>query len=243
MEPRDRPHHPNLKGAGAAVLILGAWAMLLVVLLSTPLTGWVWWIVPAILLQTFLYTGLFITAHDAMHGTVTPDFPGANRAVGAVAVALYALFSFRRVRRKHWQHHDEPATEKDPDFHDGDDGTLGWYLTFMTRYVTWRQLGGMALVFNALWLLAGVSVVNLVVFWVMPALLSTAQLFYFGTVLPHRRPAAGYTNRHRARSNDFSPLVSFLTCYHFGYHLEHHERPDLPWWALPRYRRRVRGEL
>jgi len=30
------------------------------------------WLLPLILWQTFLYTGLFITAHDAMHGAVFP---------------------------------------------------------------------------------------------------------------------------------------------------------------------------
>jgi len=36
----------------------------------------------------------------------------------------------------------------------------------------------------------------------------------------------------RARSLDVHPALSFLACYHFGYHFEHHARPDLPWWTL-----------
>lgn len=27
--------------------------------------------------------------------------------------------------------------------------------------------------------------------------------------------------------------LSFLTCYYFGYHLEHHLYPNVPWWRLP----------
>lgn len=234
-----QPTWPNLKGATAALGIIAAWATSLVVLLSIDLAGWPWWVVPAVLLQTFLYTGLFITAHDSMHSTVTPDYPRFNGAVGAVAVGLYALFSFRELRRAHWAHHRHPASGDDPDFHDGEhDGVLRWYLRFMTQYVSVVQLAGMAIAFNLMHHLLGVAVVNLVVFWVIPALTSTLQLFYFGTVLPHRRPDDGYDDHHRATSNDFSPLVSFLTCYHFGYHWEHHDRPDLPWWSLPRYRRR-----
>ncbi|MDT8325299.1 MAG: fatty acid desaturase, partial [Bacteroidota bacterium] len=39
------------------------------------------------------------------------------------------------------------------------------------------------------------------------------------------------------RSNDYGVLFSFLTCYHFGYHEEHHTRPGVPWWRLPAARR------
>ncbi len=233
-----QPTRPNAKGLGAAVCIIGAWAASLVLLLGADLSQMTWQIGVGVAVQTFLYTGLFITAHDAMHGTVAPDFPRLNRAVGAVAVGLYALFSFKHLKKEHWRHHDHPATEEDPDFHDGDnDGVIRWYLRFMTTYVTVVQLIGMAVVFNVLQYLVGIPASNLVVFWVAPALLSTVQLFYFGTVLPHRRPEQGYADEHRAQSNDFSPLLSFLTCYHFGYHWEHHERPDLPWWYLPRFRR------
>ncbi|MFA9473554.1 MAG: fatty acid desaturase [Filomicrobium sp.] len=27
--------------------------------------------------------------------------------------------------------------------------------------------------------------------------------------------------------------MSLLTCFHFGYHHEHHLQPDVPWWRLP----------
>lgn len=232
-----RPTRPNVKGITAAALIVSGWATLLVVLLSTDPANWSWWVVPAVLAQTFLYTGLFITTHDAMHRTVAPDFPRINNAIGQLAVGLYALFSYRKLRTKHRQHHRHPASEHDPDFHDGEhDDTLRWYLRFMVGYLSVGQLVGMAVLFNVLWLVAGVGVGNLLVFWVAPALLSTVQLFYFGTVLPHRTPPEGHDDHHRTTSNDYPPALSFLTCYHFGYHWEHHERPDLPWWALSRYR-------
>lgn len=235
--------HPtwwNAKGVLAAGLILSGWAALLVVLLSADLRSFTWWILPAMALQTFLYTGLFITAHDAMHRTLAPDYPLINRGFGVAATALYALFSFKKLQEAHRRHHDHPASEKDPDFHDeGKDSTLSWYLRFMRTYLSPWQLLGMAAVFNLLHLLAGVALPNLILFWVVPALASTWQLFYFGTVLPHRRPPQGYADEHRARSNDYSPILSFLTCYHFGYHWEHHQRPDLPWWRLPTYRREV----
>jgi beta-carotene ketolase (CrtW type) len=30
-----------------------------------------------------------------------------------------------------------------------------------------------------------------------------------------------------------SRLMSLVTCFHFGLHEEHHERPNVPWWKLP----------
>jgi beta-carotene ketolase (CrtW type) len=67
-----------------------------------------------------------------------------------------------------------------------------------------------------------------------PALLSTLQLFVFGTWLPHRPHAdAPFADRHRARSQRWPTWLSLLTCYHFGYHWEHHAHPHVPWWRLP----------
>ena len=101
------------------------------------------------------------------------------------------------------------------------------------EYLSWRQMVGMAIVFQILEYVLGIPTLNLILFWVSPALLSTLQLFYFGTYLPHRRPEDGYDNPHRARSNAYSTFWSFITCYHFGYHWEHHEYPSVPWWHLP----------
>ena len=76
------------------------------------------------------------------------------------------------------------------------------------------------------------------VFWALPALLSALQLFYFGTYQPHRSDAAPFEDNHRARTVERPVWLSFLTCYHFGYHLEHHRYPWVPWWAR-QLRRRV----
>src|SRR4051812_23182619 len=44
-----------------------------------------------ILVQMHLYTGLFITAHDAMHGTVSAN-KFVNNAIGYIVTFLYAAF-------------------------------------------------------------------------------------------------------------------------------------------------------
>ena len=230
----------NTKGVVAAVVVISGWCALLAALLSLELDrGAGLWVMPfGVVVQTFLYTGLFITAHDAMHGSVAPDRPRLNDAIGTLAVLLYALFSYRKLHDRHWEHHDQPGEPgADPDFHDGEHpGFFRWYFNFLSHYVSVWQIVGMAVAFNVLHHLVGVSLVNLLVFWVLPSVLSTFQLFYFGTFLPHREPHDG--NEHNARSNDFAPFWSFVTCYHFGYHLEHHEYPGVPWWHLPEVRRK-----
>jgi fatty acid desaturase len=35
-----------------------------------------------VLLTTFFYTGIFITAHDAMHGLVSPSYRKLNDVIG-----------------------------------------------------------------------------------------------------------------------------------------------------------------
>ena len=227
-------------GVAIALLVMGGWATSLVLLLSLGLDGLHPALyVPAVLVQTFLHTGLFITAHDSMHGAVCPSVPKLNNVLGGLAAHLYAAFSYDKLRRKHRQHHRFPAHEEDPDHHDaGRDRFWRWYLGFMWEYLSVLQVVGVAVAYNVLHHVVGVDLGALNVFWVLPSLLSTVQLFYFGTYLPHRQPPEGFEDEHRATSNEFSTVVSFLTCYHFGYHHEHHEHPHVPWWRLPAVRRR-----
>ena len=226
------------KGLGIALLMIMAWGGSLGIFLNLDVAnlhpaG----IVLAMLWQTFLYTGLFITAHDAMHGTLFPLNRKINNFIGSLAVRLYALFSYRKLHAKHWEHHRHPASEDDPDFHDGEHPQFWrWYLHFFIGYVSWQQLAGMAIAYNVLQYGFSISAINLILFWAGPAVLSTFQLFYFGTYLPHRDEGEGYHDKHRARSNDYPVWLSFLTCFHFGYHWEHHDAPHVPWWRLPRER-------
>jgi len=222
------------RGLFIAGTILVLWFLSLITLLSVSLEKFPYIIPFGILVQTFLYTGIFITAHDAMHGIIVPGHFKMNSWVGTFCLLVYALFPYNKVRTKHYEHHHHVASAKDPDYHNGiNTGFWRWYVRFMFNYMSLPQVIGMAILFHVLLYLVAASILNLVLFWVLPALLSSLQLFYFGTYLPHREPAGGYDNVHRSTSNDFSTLVSFLTCYHFGYHWEHHEYPNTPWWQLP----------
>ncbi|MFC3560653.1 fatty acid desaturase [Pedobacter jamesrossensis] len=174
--------------------------------------------------QMHLFTGLFITAHDAMHGTISSN-KTINTFVGYLSVFLYAGFFYNKLYKKHHKHHNHVHTNEDPDF--APHGFWKWYFSFMMNYVTVIQLIIMAVAYNVLkiW----VDERNLLLFWVLPSLLSTFQLFYFGTYLPHK---GEHDNEYHSSTLNKNHLFAFLTCYFFGYHLEHHQKPATPWWQL-----------
>ena len=58
------------------------------------------------------YTGMFITAHDAMHGLVAPTRPALNHGLGRLCALLFAAFDYEALHTAHWQHHARPATHK-----------------------------------------------------------------------------------------------------------------------------------
>lgn len=178
-----------------------------------------------ILIQTHLYTGLFITAHDAMHGTISRN-ASINAFFGQLCCFLYAYFYLPKLNRLHHLHHNEVVGDEDPDYHDG--GFVAWYFKFFSNYVGWQNFVGYAVVFNLLKLVFPTE--NLLLFWILPAIVSTFQLFYFGTYQPHKKEH--HHLPHAAASQSKNHLFAFVSCYFFGYHHEHHEYPYVPWWQL-----------
>lgn len=181
--------------------------------------------------QGYLYTGLFITAHDAMHQSVSHN-RRANRAFGALAAFLFAAFSYKRLLNNHFKHHRWPGEARDPDFCTKSQNFWVWFFTFFFKYVTVVQFVVMAVIFNVLIRL--VPVENVVLFWIVPAFLGTLQLFYFGTYRPHRLPHTDEMLPHRARTQRKNDVWAMVSCYFFGYHYEHHASPGTPWWKLHR---------
>lgn len=206
--------------------------------------GWRWHgagvllAVPVVLIQAWLSTGLFIIAHDCMHGSLVPGRPRLNAIVGTLCLGAYAALSYARLYPKHHAHHAMPGTADDPDFHPGAPRrALPWFVRFFRGYYTHGQIVRITLA-AAAYLLLGASLVNIVVFWAVPAVLALGQLFYFGTYLPHRHEDRPFADDHRARSSRLGPILSLLTCFHFGgYHHEHHLSPGTPWYRLPSRRR------
>jgi beta-carotene ketolase (CrtW type) len=202
-----------------------------------------WLLAPGLVaLLSWLFVGLFIVAHDCMHGALAPRLPGLERPLGHLCVWLYAALDYDALRAAHRLHHALPGTSADPDFAPSASRTAfwPWYLRFLRRYVSVRQLIGLTAVFHVSVML-GAPIAHLIVFWFLPAILSSLQLFLFGTYLPHRPSQRPFLDDHRARSSAYPAWLSLLTCFHFGLHHEHHLHPATPWWRLPALRRRLRG--
>lgn len=245
-------HYPTLP-RNAAQSITG------LALLAAILCGWlalhVWavfffelsWatapLAPVLMLaQCWLSVGLFIAAHDAMHGSLAPGHPRLNAAAGSFVLFLYAGFAWRRMRDAHFAHHRNPGTPDDPDFDAAAPAHFwAWYVTFLRRYFGWRSVAYISTVVTVYALVFRADPVNVTLFYGIPAIASSFQLFYFGTYRPHRHEAAPFVDAHNARTNDYRSLASLLTCFHFGYHHEHHLSPHLPWWRLPARHREARA--
>ena len=88
---------------------MGAWAAALwFALCRVDITSR--WAAALIPLLTWLYVGLFIIAHDAMHALVAPRHRRLNDAIGRLAVQLYAQFDYDALRIAHAEHHHAPAS-------------------------------------------------------------------------------------------------------------------------------------
>lgn len=234
--------HSTAKGLVFAVCVVSAWLSVHIYSvfmheLSAPL----WQTVLLIALQCWLYTGLFITAHDTMHGTLFKS-PKANALAGTVILFVYAGFNWKFLQKAHMAHHSFPGTEKDPDFNAVNPQKFWpWYVKFFTQYFGVRQLiilSGFTLAYIFIF---GAAYLNTIIMWAVPAILSSVQLFYFGTYLTHRH-SAPFPDEHNARTNEFPVWLSLLTCFHFGYHHEHHLFPAEPWWRLPLRKRLLSKE-
>ena len=215
-----------------AILIFGLWGGHLAYTVTSLEVAWSNpWMYVHILIQAYLYTGLFITGHDAMHRSVS-RISRINNFIGYASTFLFAGMSYKRLIKNHWEHHKFPGTEKDPDFNVKSQNFFVWWARFMIRYTTIWQILTMAVLFNAGKYLLGLPDNSLVVFWIVPAFLATLQLFYFGTFVPHRRPHSEKMGKHRARTLKRNHIWAMVSCYFFGYHLEHHVAPGIPWWRL-----------
>ena len=181
----------------------------------------------AIYMQTHLYTGLFITAHDAMHGSISKN-KRINDTLGRITSLLFAFNFYKQLLISHHKHHRFVASNKDPDYHESGNFWL-WYWNFIKSYITLKQLILITISLQLLRLIFPLE--NLILYWVLPSILSTFQLFYFGTYLPHRDSEKN-DNKHKSATLKKNHFWAFISCYFFGYHYEHHDAPGVPWWRL-----------
>ena len=138
-----------------------------------------------------------------------------------------------------------------------------WYCKFIQNYVNLRQILYLALIATfcisflplsfLLWdylfsshlthalVFDPLPFKTIVLFYILPLVLSSLQLFLFGTYLPHQVNPKIEMLTHHSYSLDYPPWLSFIACYHFGYHWEHHEYPYIPWYQLPQVHFRSRS--
>lgn len=234
----DSMNRQGLIGVSLAAMIIGGWMALHIYGVHFFEVTWgpSLFLIPAMMATLcWLSVGLFIISHDAIHGSLAPGRPTVNRVLGWVVMTLYAGFDYDRLKRNHDLHHVAPGTADDPDFSaDHPRAFFPWFKAFIKRHFGWRPLIFVNSVVAIYWLLLDAPMLNIVLFYGIPAQASAVQLFYFGTYRPHRhQDGETFADEHRTRSSDYGWLVSFLTCYHFGYHHEHHLYPHEPWWRLP----------
>lgn len=236
------PTHPSDRALSITVTLLSSWLMTLGLLLTADLEQVpILWLGGAVCGRTFLHTGLFVLAHDAMHQNLWPQQQQLNHRIGQVCVWLYAFLSYHQCHMNHRQHHKIPAQVGDPDFHDGICTTpWGWYLKFLSGYLSRRQFA----IFTSIWAsvlaiswgIFAIAPLNILLFWVLPLILSSMQLFLLGTYFPHRQGTLNpsLSNPQNALTHTIQICWSLLSCYHFSqYHWEHHRYPRTPWYELP----------
>lgn len=237
---KDARDRQAVIGLALAAGLIGAWFAAHVAAIFVVDWAGLPWFAPMAMVafQTWLFVGLFIVAHDCMHGSLAPGRPWINRTVGRLALALYAGFSYDRLIKDHHKHHRRPGTGDDPDYNlDNPHAFWPWFARFMRHYFGWRQFLTLGIAMALYVAVLRPFVPYLLAFFALPAVLSAIQLFYFGTYRPHRHEDDAFADDHRSRTDDFPWLVSLLTCFHFGYHHEHHLAPTVPWWRLPAVRK------
>ena len=109
-----------------AFFVLVCWGLHLAYMLVyqpvDPFDAWLW---IHIVVQTWLFTGLFITGHDAMHGSISRNRK-VNGFLGFTVTILYAGLWYPTLLKKHALHHLHVASGNDPDYHTGNQNFFVW---------------------------------------------------------------------------------------------------------------------
>lgn len=185
-------------------------------------------------LQSLLFVGIFVTSHDSMHGLIEPYSKKWNRRIGVLCSFLFAGFRYSFLKKNHLKHHLMPAQPGDPDYtNKKTESFFGWLLSFMKYYFSLREFLILHIHVGLVFWIGGFEIWKIFVCFAIPSWVASLQLFYFGTYLPHRGFKQKSSDKHNSRSNEYNTIISFFTCFHFGYHNEHHKYPYLAWWRLP----------
>ena len=173
-----------------------------------------------IMTLTWQYVGLFIISHD-LHHAEEPNL--YQQVLGRLSLICYGGFFLKHFSEKHYKHHEYPGIDgKDPDFHDGN--PIIWYLKFMQRYINLYQVVVQILIYN-LAKYCNITEENMVLFWLIPSVFASIQLFFYGTFLVHEKDGV-------IKNSQLPKWLITFTSYNFGHHKTHHKKPKLPWFEL-----------
>ena len=173
-----------------------------------------------IMVLIWRYVGLFIISHD-LHHNKNPSM--YESFLGRLSLLFYGGFLLEDFSKNHEKHHKFPGKSgKDPDFYDGN--VLLWYLKFMIEYINIKQVIIQLLFYNLLSFM-NVDDEQMILFWLLPSVLASIQLFFYGTFLVHEKDGI------IKNSNLPEWLVTF-TSYNFGNHINHHKNPFISWFNL-----------
>ncbi len=185
----------TLIGLGLAAAIIGSWLAVDVCrvffwpLASVPPIA----VALTIALQCWLSVGLFIVAHDAMHGSLAPFRPASTGWSASLSRALCRVRLLAAQSRSIICIIAMPAPRTTPIStrvrRTGSRLVCGVHarvLSACASFSCWRRSCGLSA-------RARRAARQLLMFWAVPALLSSLQLFTFGTYLPHRPGIDAFT--------------------------------------------------
>lgn len=173
-----------------------------------------------IMVLIWQYVGLFIISHD-LHHNRNPSY--YQNFLGRLSLFCYGGFKLEDFSKNHNLHHKYPGiVGRDPDFDNSN--PIIWYSKFMQRYVTVNQIYNEIIIFFLL-KFSNADLENIFLFWFIPCIYASIQLFYYGTYLVHKQ------NGDIVNSN-LPTILKVLTCYNFGNHKDHHKYPQKSWLEL-----------
>ncbi len=65
----------------------------------------------------------------------------------------------------------------------------------------------------------------MILFWLVPSVLASIQLFFYGTYLVHEKDG-------KIKNSNLPKWLITFTSYNFGNHINHHKYPKIPWFKL-----------
>ncbi len=116
----------------------------------------------------------FIVAHDTMHGSMLPQYPAINRAIGRFCVFIYAGFSYDKLHENHRPSSPRRHGRRSRCRHRTFRQFWPWYLKFFQYYFGWREFATLTIAV-VLVILQG-HFPTMLIFWALPAILSPVLL-------------------------------------------------------------------